>query len=183
MPHPYASRRWSFLEYERVSFSTRKSRLGRSPRRNRWRLIVIPHFQTSKRRPSSIHRPIYFRRSSPETVPSEQTVGVTPSFIPSSVLQVRSSISLANVQTVPFLLLPARATLAALNYYIQETPTVIGTKPSEGTATGEELQVTESGDQLISTSVSTTPAPGATASLRGCHRARFYGQISLFILC
>ena len=69
--------------------------------------------------PSSIHRSICFRRSPPETVASKQTHGVTASFIPSSVVQVRSSISLANVQTVPSPPLPAGATPAASNYSIR----------------------------------------------------------------
>jgi len=55
----------------------------------------------------------------PGTVPSELTDGVTPSFVPSSVVQVRSSISLASVQTVLFPPLPAGATPAASNYYIR----------------------------------------------------------------
>ena len=63
--------------------------------------------------------PYIFAVLPPGTVPSEQTDGVTPSFIPSSVVQVRSSISLANVQTVPFPPLPAGATPAASNYSIR----------------------------------------------------------------
>ena len=63
--------------------------------------------------------PYVFAVLPPGTVPSEQTDGVTPSFIPSSVVQVRSSISLANVQTVPFPPLPAGATPGASNYSIR----------------------------------------------------------------
>lgn len=54
----------------------------------------------------------------PGTVPSGQTDGVTPSFIPSSVVQVRSSISLANVQIVPFPPLSTEATTSS-NYSIR----------------------------------------------------------------
>ena len=63
--------------------------------------------------------PYIFSVLPPGTVPSGQTDGVTPSFIPSSVVQVRSSISLANFQTVPFPPLPAGATPAASNYSIR----------------------------------------------------------------
>jgi len=63
--------------------------------------------------------PYVFAVLPPGTVPSEQSDGVTPSFIPSSVVQVRSSISLASVQTVPFPPLPAGATPAASNYSIR----------------------------------------------------------------
>ena len=63
--------------------------------------------------------PYVFAVLPPGTVPSGQTDGVTPSFIPSSVVQVRSSISLANVQTVPFPPLPTGATPAASNYSIR----------------------------------------------------------------
>ncbi|KAF9647158.1 hypothetical protein BDM02DRAFT_3170498 [Thelephora ganbajun] len=63
--------------------------------------------------------PYVFAVLPPGTVPSEQTDGVTPSFIPSSVVQVRSSISFANVQTVPFPPLPAGAAPTASNYSIR----------------------------------------------------------------
>lgn len=63
--------------------------------------------------------PYIFAVLPPGTIPSEQVDGVAPSFIPSSVVQVRSSISLANVQTMSFPPLPPGATPAASNYYIR----------------------------------------------------------------
>ena len=63
--------------------------------------------------------PYVFAVLPPGTIPSEQTDGVTPSFIPSSVAQVRFSISLVSVQTVPFHPLPARVTPAASSYLIR----------------------------------------------------------------
>lgn len=47
------------------------------------------------------------------------------------------------------------------------TPAIAEPKSSEVTATAEEPQKTESGDQQASTSAPTAPAPGATVSLRG----------------
>ena len=78
----------------------------------------MTHFRSNNHLPAFID-PYVFAVLPPGTVPSEQTDGVAPSFIPSSVVQVRSSISLANVQTVPFPLLPAGATPAASNYSIR----------------------------------------------------------------
>lgn len=63
--------------------------------------------------------PYVFAVLPPGTVPSEQTDGVAPSFIPSSVVQIRSSISLASVQAVPFPPLPAGATPAVSNYTVR----------------------------------------------------------------
>lgn len=68
---------------------------------------------------SALIDPYVFAVLPPGTVPSEQTDGVAPSFVPSSVVQVRSSISLANVQTVAFPPLPVGATPAASNYSIR----------------------------------------------------------------
>jgi len=49
----------------------------------------------------------------------------------------------------------------------EDTPTITEPKPSEGTVATEEPQKAKSGEQPISTSASTAPAPDATASLRG----------------
>ena len=79
----------------------------------------MPHSRHLKGFLPAFIDPYVFAVLPPGTVPSEQSDGITPSFIPSSVVQVRSSISLANVQTVPFPPLPAGATPAASNYLIR----------------------------------------------------------------
>lgn len=79
----------------------------------------MPHSRQLKGVLPAFIDPYLFAILPPGTVPSEQTDGVTPSFIPSSVVQVRSSISLAHVQTVPFPPLPAGVIPAASNYLIR----------------------------------------------------------------
>ena len=81
--------------------------------------ILVAFFSHLTDTLSAFIDPYVFVVLPPGTVPSEQTDGVTPSFVPSSVVQVRSSISLANVQTVPFPPLPPGATPAASNYSIR----------------------------------------------------------------
>jgi len=93
--------------------------LACSPGRDRWGQrfrVLLSHLTVTL---AAFIDPYVFAVLPPGTVPSEQTDGVTPSFVPSSVVQVRSSISLANVQTVPFPPLPAGATPAASNYSIR----------------------------------------------------------------
>ena len=85
--------------------------------------------QSSNNPPPAFIDPYVLAVLPPGTVPSEQTDGVTPSFIPSSVVQVRSSISYATVQTVPFPPLPAGATPAVSNYSIRLLTSSPSSKP------------------------------------------------------
>lgn len=100
-------------------FPSRSERIDRvALGRGRWELIIMPYSQTSKRHSSSTQTHVF--AVPPGITPSEQTDGVT-SFIPSSVVQVRSSVSLVNARTIPFPPLPAGATRERLSTLIMRS--------------------------------------------------------------
>lgn len=117
---------------------------------------------------SALIDPYVFVVLPPGTVPSEQTDGVAPSFISSSVVQVRSSISLANVQTVSFPPLLAGTTPAASNYSVR----LLTSSPSS-----------KSPLYMIRTPIDRTTATAQGSAIMRVHMKSWGEQIDQLVVC